>query len=189
MSSTISGTSGWSLMKRRMRRPSGTAAAVVAHLAHDVRPRIAKKAPSITTMTMMVPSMIVVTFGSTDRKVRSLRTSRRMKTATIGPSRSAPAAAERDAAEDDGGDAREQVGAGDRRADAGAAGQHQAAHRREKPGERVGDDLGPVHGDAAPERGEVVAADGVDREAEARAAKRDPDDAEADDEQRRAPSG
>ena len=44
------------------------------------------KAPSITTMTMIVPSMIVVTFGSTERNVRSLRTRRRMKTATIGPS-------------------------------------------------------------------------------------------------------
>ena len=46
---------------------------------------MAMKAPSITTTTMIVPSMIVVTFGSTASSVRSVRTRRRTKTATIGP--------------------------------------------------------------------------------------------------------
>ncbi len=91
---------------------------------------MARKAPNITTTTMIVPSMMVVTLGSMASSVRSVRTRRSTKTATIGPTQPAPAAAERHAAEHDGGDAGEQIGAGDRRADAGAHGQRQAAHAR-----------------------------------------------------------
>ena len=54
---------------------------------HGVRPRMAMKAPNITTTTMIVPSTIEVTLGSTASSVRSVRTRRRMKTATIGPTR------------------------------------------------------------------------------------------------------
>ena len=86
----------------------------------------------MTTTTMMVPSMIVVTLGSTDRKVRSLRTRRRMKTATIGPTMPPLPPAEAHAAEHDRGDAGQEVGARDRRADAGAHGQ-----RRGRPSPRT----------------------------------------------------
>src|SRR5581483_11763159 len=54
-------------------------------VAHGLRPRMATKAPSITTTTMITPSMIVVTLGSMARSVRSVRTRRSTKTATIGP--------------------------------------------------------------------------------------------------------
>ena len=112
---------------------AGRAAGSGAASGHGVRPRMAMKAPNMTTTTMIVPSMIEVTFGSTARSVRSVRTRRRMKTATIGPSEAAAAAAEDDAAEDDGGDAGEEVGAGDRRADAGGGGE-----RRGRPSPRRG---------------------------------------------------
>src|SRR5690606_622764 len=48
---------------------------------------MARKAPSITTTTMMVPSMMAVAFGSTDNSVRSVRSRRSTNTATIGPTR------------------------------------------------------------------------------------------------------
>ena len=43
------------------------------------------EAPNITTTTMMAPSTMMATLGLRRRNVRSVRTSRRMKTATIGP--------------------------------------------------------------------------------------------------------
>ena len=88
----------------------------------------------------------------------------------------APAAGQADAAEDDRGHAQQRV-----RPRAPACrcpvlavrpGRASAANR---PGQRVGDDLRPADGDAAPERGQLVAADGVDRQAEPRAPERDPD--------------
>ena len=139
---------------------------------------MARKAPSITTTTMMVPSMMVVTLGSTASSVRSVRTSRSTNTATIGPTRPPRAAAEHHAAEHDGRDAGEQIRAGDRRADAGAHGQRQPAHRGEQAGQCVGDDLGARDRHAAAEGRELARADGVDRKAEPRALERDPDDAE-----------
>jgi hypothetical protein len=48
-------------------------------------PRIIRKAPNITTPTMIVPSTMVVTLGSTAASVRIVRMIRRMKTAMIGP--------------------------------------------------------------------------------------------------------
>ncbi len=95
---------------------------------HGERLLMAMKAPSITTMTMITPSMMVVTLGSTASSVRSVRTSRSTKTATIGPSRPPRPPPSVDAAEHHRRHAGEQIGAGDGRADAGAHGQRQPAH-------------------------------------------------------------
>ena len=72
----------------------------------------------------------------------SVRMSWRMTTATMVRD-AAPAAGEADAAEDDRRDAEQRVRAGDRRADAGAGGQAQAAEGREQARQRVVDDLRP----------------------------------------------
>ena len=182
-SSRISGTSGWSLMNRLMRRPSGGGPRGGRAFAHGERLLMAMKAPSITTTTMIAPSTIVGDVRI-DREQRQVGADQAQDEDRHDRSdQPAAAAAERDAAEHDRRDAGQQIRAGDRRADAGAHGQRQAAHRGEKPGQRVGDDLGARHGDAAAERGELAAADGVDRQAEARAPERNPDDAEADEEQ------
>ena len=118
ISRITSGTSGLSPRNRPRRVGRGSSS----------RPRIARMPPSITTPTMIVPSTMVVTLGSTEASVRSIRTSRRMKTARIGPEEPADAAAEHDAAQHHRRDGGQQVGPGDRLADAGRHGQRQPAH-------------------------------------------------------------
>ena len=115
------------------------------------------------------------------------RMRRRMKAAMIGPEHAASAAGEAHAAEHDGRDAGERVGPLDRRADARVHRQRQAAHRREQAGDGIGRDLRPRHGDAAPEGGDPIAPDRVDRQPKARTPERDPDDADGDDHERRGP--
>ena len=94
-------------------------------IAHRRRPLIARTPPSITTATMIVPSMMVVTFGSTDRASGPCRTSRSTKTAMIGPEKPAPPAAQNHAAQHHRRDGGEQIGPRDRRADPRAHGQRQ----------------------------------------------------------------
>ncbi len=62
-SRTISGISGRSRMSRRQRRLPAAAGR-----RHEVRLRSAISPPSMTTMTMIVPSMIVVMLGSMARR-------------------------------------------------------------------------------------------------------------------------
>ena len=132
---------------------------------------MAMKAPNITTTTMIVPSMIVgdVRVDGEQRQVGAHQPQDEDRDDRA--DEPAAPAAEHDAAEHHGGDAGEQVGAGDRRADAGRHGERQPAHRREEAGEGVGGDPGARDRHAAAEGGELARADGVDREPEPRAAR------------------
>ena len=123
----------------------------VSRHGHGVRPRVARTAPNITTATMIVPSMMAATLGSTDSSVRSIRTSRRTKTARIGPKKPAAPAAQHHAAQHDGRDRGQQVGPGDRLADAGAHGDRQArqAPRTARRSHRRRSSVGPT---GTPER-------------------------------------
>ena len=105
----------------------------------------------------------------------SVRMSCRMKTAMIGPTMPPRPPARLTPPRTTAATLGSVYGPGIGVADAGARVERQAAHRGEQPGERVGRDLRPPDRDAAPERREPVAADRVDRQAEARAAERDPD--------------
>src|SRR5437773_1875282 len=80
---------------------------------------------------------------------------------------SAAAASEADAAENDRRDAGQRVRPRDRGSDAGARGEAEPRERGEEAGQRVRGDLGAPDAHPAPERGEPIAADRVDRQAEA----------------------
>ena len=122
-------------MKRLMRRPSGAGWDTVRADRHDERLRMAMKAPNMTTTTMIVPSTMVVTLGSTASRVRSVRTQAEDED---GDDRAEQSAACRRRARRRRARRPRRWRAGrarDRRADAGAHGQRQAAHRGEEPGE------------------------------------------------------
>ena len=93
----------------------------------------------------------------------------------------AASAREADAAEDDGGDAEQRVGARHRRPDARARGEREAGEGREQAGQDVGEDLRAADRHAAPEGRQPVAPDRVDGEADPRPPDRDPDDGDDDD--------
>ena len=134
----------------------------------------------MTTTTMITPWITVENAGSTPRNRRSARIRPRMKMPMIGPSRPPRPPARLDAADHDGRHAEEQVRPRNRLSDPGARREREAAERGEEAGESVRDDLRPRHVHAAAERGQLVRADGVQREAEARTAQRDPDQADDD---------
>ena len=92
-----------------------------------------------------------------------MRTSARMNDRDDRSGDAAAAAGEAHAAEDDRRDAEQRVGAGHRRPDPGGRRQREAAECREQAAEHVGEDLGPADRNAAPERGQPVAADRVQR--------------------------
>jgi hypothetical protein len=82
---------------------------------------MATKAPSMTTTTMIAPSMIDGHVGIDGEERQVGADEAQDEDGDDRPEETATAAAEDDAAEHDGGDAGEEVGSGDRRADAGEA--------------------------------------------------------------------
>ena len=111
----------------------------------------------------------------------SVRISCRMTTATIGPNDAAAPAGEAHAAEDDRGHARSVYGPAPGVPMPVLAVRLRPPRAANRPIERVGRDLGAADRDAAPEGGQPVAADGVERQPEPRPPKRDPDDRDDDD--------
>ena len=136
--------------------------------AHARSRRIWMRLPTMTTPIRMTPWTTVGEVG-VRRRGRSgpSGSAARMKTATIGPTTPPRPPARLTPPSTTAATLSSVYGPGHRRADAGADGQRQAAQRREQAGEHVGGDLRPADGDAAPEGGQPVAADGVDRQARA----------------------
>ena len=138
--------------------------------------------PTMTTMTMIPPLDDGAEVGVDAEEDQVLADEREDERGGERAEQAAPAPREAHAAEHDGGDGGERVVRGDRRADAGRHRQGEAATRREQPGQHVRRDLRPLDLDAAPERRQPVAADRVQRQAQARAAERQPDHRDDDDE-------
>ena len=150
---------------------------------HDRRLRRATRAPTRTTATMMRPSMTWATLGSIDIKRQVLARQSQDEDGHDGTDQPTPAASEADTAEHDCGHAGQQVRTLDGGADAGVHGQDEPAHGGEEPGQRVGRDLGAIDRDAAAEGRQAVRSDRVHRQTQTRSPERDPDHAQAHDEQ------
>ena len=164
--------------RRHARRASATdcaCGALAAPLIARVR-RSWMKLPTMTTPIRMTPWATTARFGSKPRNVMSVRISWRMTTATIGPKMPPRPPARLTPPRTTAATLEQRVGPGNRRPDPGAGRQRRARRaRRTGPVSDVGDDLRPADRDAAAECGQLVAADGVDRQAEPGPPERDPD--------------